>query len=188
MRYALSEDRPSTSSFVSPLQGGGRRFDPYSAHRNTQVKQVFWGELGRREEALHNVRLVNRLGGIRSLDPIAAYTSYSAAWNVKDDPHAREQLLDESWSQDGAFFDEEMPDGLVGRGLPPIQLTRSGRMSDLVRRLMKAPCLPTCNLHHTHDRPSRGFGIPSVVTWRSRPRRRWTSFARHRHKAFHQGR
>ena len=50
-----------------------------------------------------------------SIDPIAAYTSYSAAWNEKDDPDARKKLLDRAWSQDGAFFDEETPDGLVGR-------------------------------------------------------------------------
>ncbi len=50
-----------------------------------------------------------------SLDPIAAYTSYSAAWNERGDPDARKKLLDQAWSQDGALFDEETPDGLVGR-------------------------------------------------------------------------
>ena len=49
------------------------------------------------------------------LDPIAAYTPYSAAWNEKDDPDARKNLLDQAWAQNGAFFDEETPDGLVGR-------------------------------------------------------------------------
>lgn len=48
------------------------------------------------------------------LDPIAAYSMYSAAWNERDDPSARKNLLDRSWSHDGARFDPEMPDGLVG--------------------------------------------------------------------------
>ena len=31
--YVFSPPKPSTSTFASPLQGGGRRFDPYSAHQ-----------------------------------------------------------------------------------------------------------------------------------------------------------
>ncbi|MEA2521672.1 MAG: hypothetical protein QOI81_1318 [Actinomycetota bacterium] len=50
-----------------------------------------------------------------SLDPIWAYGSYSAAWGEKDDPDARKRLLARVWADDGAFFDEETPDGLVGR-------------------------------------------------------------------------
>ena len=50
-----------------------------------------------------------------SLDPIAAYVSYSAAWNEKADPEARKKLLDQAWSQEGEFVDEETPAGLVGR-------------------------------------------------------------------------
>ena len=50
-----------------------------------------------------------------TIDPFAAYTSYSAAWNEKHDPDAREKLLDQAWSQDGSFFDEDTPDGFVGR-------------------------------------------------------------------------
>lgn len=46
---------------------------------------------------------------------MAVYYSYSAAWNEKDDPDARSALLEQAWAQDGAFFDEETPDGLVGR-------------------------------------------------------------------------
>ena len=48
------------------------------------------------------------------LDPIAAYNMYSAAWNERDDPSARKNLLDQSWSHDGALFDRETPDGLLG--------------------------------------------------------------------------
>jgi SnoaL-like domain len=48
-------------------------------------------------------------------DPIATYSAYSAAWSEKDDPDARKDLLDQAWAQDGAFFDEETPGGLVGR-------------------------------------------------------------------------
>jgi hypothetical protein len=49
------------------------------------------------------------------LNPNAAYSAYSAAWNEKVDPDARKRLLEQAWSQDGAFFDEETPQGLVGR-------------------------------------------------------------------------
>lgn len=48
------------------------------------------------------------------LDPIGSYTSYSAAWNEKD-REAREKLLDQAWAPEGALFDEETPQGLVGR-------------------------------------------------------------------------
>ncbi len=50
-----------------------------------------------------------------SLDPIAAFIAYSAAWNEKAGPDARKKLLDQAWSQDGEFVDEETPEGLVGR-------------------------------------------------------------------------
>jgi hypothetical protein len=49
------------------------------------------------------------------LEPLAAYNSYSAAWNEKDDPEARKKLLDQAWAPDGTLLDEENPDGLVGR-------------------------------------------------------------------------
>jgi hypothetical protein len=52
-------------------------------------------------------------GSVR--DPIATYYSYSAAWNEKDDPDVRSSLLDQAWAQEGEFFDEDTPDGLVGR-------------------------------------------------------------------------
>ncbi len=48
-------------------------------------------------------------------DPIATYYTYSAAWNEKHDRDRRNSLLDRAWAQDGAFFDEETPEGLVGR-------------------------------------------------------------------------
>lgn len=48
-------------------------------------------------------------------DPLAVYHSYSAAWNEKDDPDSRNNLLSEAWAQDGEFFDEETPYGLVER-------------------------------------------------------------------------
>jgi hypothetical protein len=48
------------------------------------------------------------------IDPFAAYASYSAAWNERD-VEARKNFLDQAWSQDGAFYDEDTPDGLVGR-------------------------------------------------------------------------
>jgi SnoaL-like domain len=51
-------------------------------------------------------------GSVR--DPIATYYSYSAAWN-ETDSDARNRLLEQSWAQDGAFFDGDTPDGLVGR-------------------------------------------------------------------------
>ena len=50
-----------------------------------------------------------------TLDPIAVYYSSSAAWNEKDDPVARKSLLDQAWSHDGVFVDEDTPAGLVGR-------------------------------------------------------------------------
>ena len=50
-----------------------------------------------------------------TLDPIAAYYAYSAAWSEKEDPVARKNLLDKAWSHDGVFVDEDTPDGLVGR-------------------------------------------------------------------------
>jgi len=50
-----------------------------------------------------------------SLDPIGVYASYSAAWNERDDLAGRRTLLDTAWSENGAFFDEETPDGLFGR-------------------------------------------------------------------------
>jgi len=49
-----------------------------------------------------------------SLDPIAAYTTYAAAWSESGDPDARESLLDACWSDDGAIFDPETPQGLIG--------------------------------------------------------------------------
>jgi hypothetical protein len=48
------------------------------------------------------------------MDRIAAYHAYSAAWNEKDDVDARKRLLDDVWADDGEFFDEETPEGLVG--------------------------------------------------------------------------
>jgi hypothetical protein len=50
-----------------------------------------------------------------SLEPRAAYAAYSAAWSESEDPDARRRLLDRAWAQDGEFFDEETPEGLVGR-------------------------------------------------------------------------
>jgi hypothetical protein len=50
-----------------------------------------------------------------NLEPLAAYNLYSAAWNEKEDPEARKQLLDQAWAPAGTLFDEENPDGLVGR-------------------------------------------------------------------------
>ena len=49
------------------------------------------------------------------MDRIAAYYAYSAAWNEKDDVDARTELLEQAWADDGEFFDEETPEGLVGR-------------------------------------------------------------------------
>ncbi len=49
------------------------------------------------------------------IDPIAAYRSYSAAWSQDADPQTRGKLLREAWSEGGEFFDEETPDGVVGR-------------------------------------------------------------------------
>jgi hypothetical protein len=49
------------------------------------------------------------------IDPVAAYNAYSAAWNQKDDPEARDRLLDQSWAPDGVLYDEESPEGVVGR-------------------------------------------------------------------------
>ncbi len=49
-----------------------------------------------------------------SLNPMDAYNSYTAAWNEKDSD-VRKSLLDQAWAVDGALFDEETPDGLVGR-------------------------------------------------------------------------
>jgi SnoaL-like domain len=48
------------------------------------------------------------------MDHIATYSAYSAAWNEQD-LDERRRLLDQSWADDGAFFDEETPEGLVGR-------------------------------------------------------------------------
>jgi hypothetical protein len=50
-----------------------------------------------------------------SLEPISAYESYSAAWGETNDSAARKRFLERAWADDGAFFDEETPDGLVGR-------------------------------------------------------------------------
>jgi hypothetical protein len=49
-----------------------------------------------------------------ALAPKAAYAAYSAAWNAKD-ADARTRLLDEAWAQEGVFFGEETPDGVIGR-------------------------------------------------------------------------
>ncbi|MDP9234417.1 MAG: nuclear transport factor 2 family protein [Actinomycetota bacterium] len=68
-----------------------------------------------------------------SLDPIAAYTSYSAAWNERDDPEKRKKLLDQAWSQEGVLFDEETPDGLVGgEALSAYIADTHAQMPDLV--------------------------------------------------------
>src|SRR4029077_9952994 len=48
-------------------------------------------------------------------NPIVTYYSYSAAWNEKGEPDARISLLNQTWAQDGESFDEDTPDGLVGR-------------------------------------------------------------------------
>lgn len=53
------------------------------------------------------------IGG--SVDPLAAYTAYSSAWSEEDDPDARRVLLERAWAPDGAFFDPETPEGLIGR-------------------------------------------------------------------------
>jgi hypothetical protein len=47
------------------------------------------------------------------LDPITAYTMYSAAWN-EPDPDARKDLIHRAWSDEGVLFDPETPEGLVG--------------------------------------------------------------------------
>jgi SnoaL-like domain len=47
------------------------------------------------------------------LDPIAAYTAYSAAWNQAD-PEARKELVARSWSDDGVLVDPDTPEGVVG--------------------------------------------------------------------------
>ena len=67
------------------------------------------------------------------LDPIAAYTAYSAAWNERDDRDARNALLDRAWASDGVFVDEETPEGLIGRDALSgyIELTHR-EMPDLV--------------------------------------------------------
>ena len=74
------------------------------------------------------------------LDPIAAYTAYSAAWNERDDPDARNALLDQAWASDGVFIDEETPEGLVGREALSgyIELTHR-EMPDLVVTETSAP-------------------------------------------------
>lgn len=81
-----------------------------------------------------------------SLDPIAAYTLYSAAWNERDHP-SRKNLLDRAWSRDGTFFDEETPEGLVGRGalseyigrtheeMPGLVITETSELEILGNRL-----------------------------------------------------
>jgi hypothetical protein len=73
------------------------------------------------------------------LDPIAAYTAYSAAWNERDDA-ARNTLLDQAWASDGVFIDEETPEGLVGREALSgyIALTHQ-EMADLVVTETSAP-------------------------------------------------
>ena len=48
-----------------------------------------------------------------SLDPIIAYNTYSAAWNEKD-LEARRNLLAQCWADDGAIFDPDTPEGVVG--------------------------------------------------------------------------
>lgn len=68
-----------------------------------------------------------------SLDPLAAYSAYSAAWNRKDDPGARDELLERAWVLDGEFFDEETPDGVVGReALSQYIATTHVEMPDLI--------------------------------------------------------
>ena len=49
------------------------------------------------------------------LDPVAAYAAYSAAWREKVDAEERNALLERAWSEVGVFFDEDTPEGLVGR-------------------------------------------------------------------------
>ncbi|MEA2554975.1 MAG: hypothetical protein QOI60_306 [Actinomycetota bacterium] len=49
-----------------------------------------------------------------ALEPKAAYSAYSAAWNAKE-ADARTRLLEQAWAQEGAFFDEETPEGVFGR-------------------------------------------------------------------------
>ena len=49
------------------------------------------------------------------MDKVTTYYAYSAAWNEPTDRERRNELLKQSWADDGAFFDEETPDGIVGR-------------------------------------------------------------------------
>src|SRR5213592_829886 len=49
-----------------------------------------------------------------SIDPMAAYTMYAAAWNETDDLDARRDQLARSWAPTATLFDPETPDGLVG--------------------------------------------------------------------------
>jgi hypothetical protein len=50
-----------------------------------------------------------------TMDPVATYQAYSAAWNEPKDDERRSALLVESWSDEGILVDEETPDGVVGR-------------------------------------------------------------------------
>lgn len=50
-----------------------------------------------------------------SLEPVDAYNAYSAAWREMD-AGARRDLLEQAWSEEGAFFDPENRDGIIGRG------------------------------------------------------------------------
>lgn len=49
--------------------------------------------------------------GVR--DPIATYFMYSAAWSDRDAVQ-RMRVLEQTWADDGAFFDEETSGGLFG--------------------------------------------------------------------------
>jgi hypothetical protein len=48
-----------------------------------------------------------------SIDPIAAYEAYSAAWNELG-LEARARLLERCWSPSGVLVDPDSPDGCVG--------------------------------------------------------------------------
>ena len=82
-----------------------------------------------------------------SIDPMAAYHSYSQAWSEKSDVDTRANLLARAWSDDGEFFDPETPGGLVGRDalidyivvthaeIPGLRVTETSEPEILGRRL-----------------------------------------------------
>ncbi len=73
-------------------------------------------------------------------EPIPTYFAYSAAWNEAVDLDRRTRLLDESWAADGTVFDDEWPDGLVGRAALNDYIARShAEMPGLVIAETDAP-------------------------------------------------